>query len=93
MLIGDPLYSYIEYPFKVSTSKDSKIIEDIDTASKCASQCNKEAGFDCRGFNFCEKGNANSIKKCFLSKANINTASSNSEIVSDDECTHFSSKI
>lgn len=83
----DPLYTYIQYPFKTTTLTNSKII-DVDTENQCAFYCTNENSFTCKSFNLCKLDNK---YKCLLSESHVSNFEQNPDLVYTPICTHYSS--
>ena len=86
----DPLYNYVEYPFKVTTSTDSIVLEALD-ANECAVLCDQEKSIKCLSFNLCEMKDSTKPFKCLLSDRNIHSTEKNSSLTDYPLCTHYSS--
>lgn len=82
----DVLYNYLEYPFKITTNFDYKLIE-VKSASECASNCNSDTSLNCRSFNLCKNDKPGSFK-CLLSETNIHR---NANVTNTTDCSHYSS--
>lgn len=86
----DILYDFIEFPFKVTSTTDYKVVE-VDSASQCAALCQKETEIKCLSFNLCDNKDKNNYK-CLISDKNIHSTEKNSSLTYSPLCTHFSRK-
>jgi hypothetical protein len=79
----DSLFHYYQ-PLQVAINKDDKLVENVPSASECATKCDKQSGnLHCRSFNFCPDSN-----QCYLSNSHLSLSSpSQDELV----CFHYSS--
>ncbi len=88
--LEDPLYDFIEYPYKIATNVDYKE-STVTTSNECAYECITNKKIRCRSFNYCQNPQDENTFKCLLSETNINSVDKNPNIVFTSLCSHFSS--
>lgn len=86
------MFHYFKLPLAASINKNDFLIESVESASRCASMCNSEKGFQCKSFYFCERND-----RCYLSKTHfvdgIDTSNPTQTLEENDGkifCTHYS---
>ncbi|CAF0709533.1 unnamed protein product [Brachionus calyciflorus] len=89
ILIRDPLYNYIEYPFKVTALVDYSVT-DVSSPNECAFNCDKESNLKCRSFNLCKKDDEK--YRCLLSNTNIHNTEKDPNVVYSAICSHYSKR-
>ncbi|RNA22484.1 antigen B membrane, partial [Brachionus plicatilis] len=85
LFIRDPLYDYIEFPFKVTALVDYSL-SNVISPSECAFKCNTEK--NCRSFNLCKKDDE--TYRCLLSDSNVHNTEKDPNVVYSAICSHYS---
>lgn len=77
------MFHYNEYPTKSYIDKKDLKVENIKTASDCASKCDNQRDIHCRSFNFCPE-----LSLCFLSENHV-LSDSEDGFIDDLVCSHY----
>lgn len=91
LYIRNPLSNYVEYPFKVTSLFNYKVVE-ADDASMCASLCSSNQEIKCRSFNLCKKNQDDEKYSCYLSETNLANPGKNPNLTETVLCSHYSRK-
>ena len=96
LFVKDPLYNYIEYPFKVTSVFDSNQPSYLVTdAAQCAHACDAQTKISCRSFNLCQQeaaaGGTITTFNCIMSETNVHNTEKDPNLVTTVLCSHYSS--
>jgi hypothetical protein len=89
LFVRDPLYDFIEYPFKVTSVYDYVSVT-VSSKAECAYACNDQKSIRCRSFNLCK--DTDTTFKCLMSETNLYSTDRDPNLVDVGSCSHFSSK-